>query len=166
MAANRIQVRPTGPGDRSWVEQATAVVFGSKLVAARGRLLEPASHRGFVALVAGDPVGFVTYLVERQHFEVTAIATLKRGMGAGTALMAAAVEEALRLGCRRVWLITTNDNLNALRFYQKRGFEIVCVYRGAVDISRAMLKPEIPPTGDHGIPLRDEIEMELRLTQA
>jgi GNAT superfamily N-acetyltransferase len=161
-----IEVRATGPGDRLWVEQATVAAFGSKHVVARRRLLEPAAHPGFLAVADGRPVGFIAYLVESGQLEVTAIAALEPGTGVGTALMAAAVEEARRLGCTRVWLITTNDNLNALRFYQKRGFEIVCVYPKAVDVSRATLKPEIPLTGDHGIPLRDEIELELRLRPA
>ena len=61
------------------------------------------------------------------------------------------------------WLITTNDNLDALRFYQRRGFRITAIHAGAVDDSRARLKPEIPEAGDHGIPLRDELELELTL---
>ena len=63
----------------------------------------------------------------------------------------------------RLWVITTNDNIDALRFYQRRGFCLVCVHRGAVDRSRASLKPEIPLAGNYGIPLRDELELEKRL---
>ena len=64
-------------------------------------------------------------------------------------------------GARRLWLITTNDNVDALRFYQRRGFRLVRVHAGAVDRSRAALKPGIPEAGDHGIPLRDELELEM-----
>ena len=67
---------------------------------------------------------------------------------------------ARRQGCTRLWVITTNDNVDALRFYQRRGFRLVRVHRGAVDRSRARLKPEIPSVGAYGIPLRDEIELE------
>jgi hypothetical protein len=66
-------------------------------------------------------------------------------------------------GCTRLWLITTNDNVDALRFYQRRGFRLAALHAGAVDRSRTRLKPEIPEIGDHGIPLRDEIELELDL---
>lgn len=59
----------------------------------------------------------------------------------------------------RIWLITTNDNLNALGFYQKRGFRIKAVYPGAVDEARR-IKPEIPLAASNGIPIRDEIELE------
>jgi hypothetical protein len=68
------------------------------------------------------------------------------------------------VGCTRLWLITTNDNLHALRFYQKRGFMLVAVHRNAVEQSRK-LKPEIPLYGKDGIPIRDEIELEMLLNQ-
>jgi hypothetical protein len=55
----------------------------------------------------------------------------------------------------RLWVITTNDNVDALRFYQRYGFCLAAVHRGAVDRSRARLKPEIPPVGAYGIPLCD-----------
>jgi ribosomal protein S18 acetylase RimI-like enzyme len=64
--------------------------------------------------------------------------------------------------CRRIWLITTNDNTSGLRFYQKRGFVLSALYRNALEQSRE-LKPEIPSVGLDGIPLRDEIELELIL---
>src|SRR5439155_8963 len=81
----------------------------------------------------------------------------------GTALLAEAGLTAAAAGCTRLWLITTNDNVDALRFSQRRGFRLAALYPGAVDDSRARLKPEIPPVGDYGIPLRDELELELRL---
>jgi ribosomal protein S18 acetylase RimI-like enzyme len=160
------QVGPIAPGDRRWVEAALVEEFGSKRMAVRGRLYDPSSHEGFLCIDSGRPIGFVTHLVDDGQIEITAIATRERGRGAGTALIAAEVEEARRLGCQRVWLITTNDNLTALRFYQKRGFELVCIHRNAVNESRNTLKPEIPLTGADGIPLRDEIELEIRLTPA
>jgi hypothetical protein len=52
--------------------------------------------------------------------------------------------------------------MNALRFYQKRGFVLVAVHRNALEQSRK-LKPEIPLIGDDEIPLRDEIELEMML---
>jgi hypothetical protein len=67
---------------------------------------------------------------------------------------------AQRQGCTRLWVITINDNVGALRFYQRRGFCLVKPHRGAVDRSRASLKPESPPAGAYGISLRDEIELE------
>ena len=74
-------------------------------------------------------------------------------------------EVATESGCKRLWLITTNDNINALRFYQKRDFVLVAVHRNALELSRK-LKPEIPMIGNDGIPLRDEVELEMILNDA
>jgi len=85
-----------------------------------------------------------------------------QAVGSGTALMEAVAAAARDAGCRRVWLITTNDNLRALRFYQRRGFRLAALHRDALDRSRE-LKPSIPDVGLDGIPLRDELELELTL---
>ena len=77
------------------------------------------------------------------------------------------IEEVERIasaeGCRDLWLITTNDNVDALRFYQRRGFRLVKLHPGGVDRSREFLKPEIPETGEYGIAIRDELELQKEL---
>lgn len=75
-----------------------------------------------------------------------------------------ALSRAKRDGLTRVVLFTTNDNLHALRFYQKRGFDMVQIHRNAVEQART-LKPEIPLIGMDNIPLRHEIELEMLLKQ-
>ena len=94
--------------------------------------------------------------------EIVSLDSARQGMGVGTMLIHNVVEEARKKDCRRIFLITTNDNLNALGFYQKRGFELVAVHRGALEKSRK-IKPGIPLMGANNIPLRDEIELEMIL---
>ncbi len=106
--------------------------------------------------------GFITYNIEGQDCEIVTINSFRENIGVGTALIDAVKQAAQAEGCKRLWLVTTNDNMRALRFYQKRGFELVAVHRNALAQSRK-LKPEIPLTGTDDIPLRDEIELELRL---
>ena len=89
-----------------------------------------------------------------------------RGRGVGTALIAKVKRVATHAGCNRLWVITTNDNVDALRFYQRRGFRLAALHRGAVDEGRVRLKPEIPGVGDYRIPLRDELELEQELAPA
>jgi N-acetylglutamate synthase-like GNAT family acetyltransferase len=110
----------------------------------------------------GEKVGLVTYNIVDECCEIVTIDSIRPFSGVGTVLIEAIKNIALKSGCKRLWLITTNDNMNALRFYQKRGFELVAIHRNALDISRK-LKPEIPLTGNDGIPLRDEIELEMIL---
>ena len=76
--------------------------------------------------------------------------------------MEAVVADAAREGAKRLWLVTTNDNLDALRFYQRRGWRLSAVYPGSVVESRK-IKPSIPEIGAYGIPIRDEIELEYPL---
>ena len=85
------------------------------------------------------------------------------GRGAGTSLLGAVRDAATAAGCRRVWLVTTNDNVHAIAFYQRRGWDWVAFHRDAITTARRSLKPEIPERGDGGVPVRHEIELELRL---
>jgi GNAT superfamily N-acetyltransferase len=88
-----------------------------------------------------------------------------RWRGTGSALVEAVSAVALEAGSRLLWVLTTNDNVDALWFYQRRGFRIRSIRPGAVDEARRSIKPEIPAIGDHGIPLHDEIELEQELAR-
>ena len=157
-----MKVRP-----REAADQAAAQEFLARhdsLRAARlGDLVHPLDHPALVAEAAdGQLLGMLTYVPGRdwRQCEILTLHADEQWHGTGTALIEAAGQLARRQGCARLWVITTNDNVDALRFYQRRGFCLVRVRRGAVDHSRASLKPEIPPVGAYGIPLRDEIELE------
>ena len=129
---------------------------------AHGVIYRPRELAGFVAEQDGQRVGLVTYQVSGDASEIVTLDSSRPGIGVGTALIEAVKEAARAAGCRRLWQVTTNDNLDALRIYQQRGFVLVAVHRNAVEAARR-LKPEIPRVGAHGIPLRDEIELELLL---
>jgi len=115
-----------------------------------------------VAVMGEEPVGLLTYALEDGECEIVSLNALVEGRGVGSSLVHEAIKVARLHGCSRVWLITTNDNTQALRFYQRLGMVIVAIYPNAVAESRK-LKPEIPEIGMDGIPIRDEIELELRL---
>jgi GNAT superfamily N-acetyltransferase len=124
-----------------------------------GEVYRPHQLEGFVA---DDWLGVVTYTIRRDVCEIISLDSLQAGRGIGTSLVDAVVNEARQHACRRVSVSTTNDNLRALAFYQKRGFELASLRRGAIEQSRK-LKPNIPLVGENGIPLRDEIELEIGL---
>lgn len=128
----------------------------------RGRIHEPTELPGFVAVKDGDLAGLATYEVRNKDCELVTFNSLVPGIGIGSALLSTVRAAASSAGCRRVWLITTNDNTRALRFYQKRGFRLAALHRNAVAASRA-LKGQIPLTGLDGIPIRDELELEYLL---
>ncbi len=157
-------VRPVEAGDREWIRRLMRERWGGETVVSRGTVHRPADLPGFVALRDGERVGLVTCHVVGRQCEVVTLDSLMPGVGVGTTLIAAARDWARGQGCRRLWLITTNDNVEALRFYQKRGFVLAALHRNAVAASRH-LKPSIPMTGTHGIPIRDEIELEIVLDE-
>jgi GNAT superfamily N-acetyltransferase len=113
-------------------------------------------------LLCDDPVGIATYRVEGDECELVTLDALVQRRGVGSALLERVAAEARSRSCRRLWLITTNDNLNALGFYQRRGLRLVALRRDAIAEARK-LKPEISAVGAQGIPIRDEIELELAL---
>jgi len=136
--------------------------YGAPVVVSRGRLSDPLSLPGFVACDGATIAGVVTYRVDGESAEVVTLDSLSEGRGIATALLDRVVHDARAKGVKRLWLITTNDNVSALRFYQKRGWDMVAFHRDAVAEARE-LKPEIPLVGDHGIAIRHEIEFELWL---
>lgn len=136
--------------------------FGGVLQARRGELIDLLALPGFVAEENGRPVGLLTYRREHDACELAFIGSLEQHRGIGTALLDALRGEVV--DCERIWLVTTNDNLEALRFYQRRGFVLSDLRPGAMDDSRRRLKPRISEIGSFGIPVRDELELELRLS--
>ena len=155
-------VRPVRAEDRDWIRRFVAERWGAEVVVARGVLYRPHELAGIVAEGDGGPIGLLTNQISGDACEIVTLDSVRPSMGVGTALLEAVKDAARAAGCRRLWLVTTNDNLEALRFYQKRGFVLAAVHRNAVAAARR-LKPEISRTGAHGIPIRDEIELELLL---
>ncbi len=143
-----------------WAEDVVAEHFGSRYQARRGVLVDSLLLPGLVAERDGERVGLLLYDPDDGAFEteLAALATPVRAAGAGTALIR---ELRRRIPDRPIWAVTTNDNIDALRFYQRRGFRLRALRAGAVDEARARLKPQIPLFGRDGIPLRDELELVL-----
>lgn len=106
--------------------------------------------------------GVVTYRIENEECEITSLNSFEENRGIGTALIKEVLDVAQKSNCKRVWLITTNDNIEAIRFYQKKGFDLKAVHINAIELSRK-LKPSIPLTGMYGIPIKHELEFEMIL---
>jgi ribosomal protein S18 acetylase RimI-like enzyme len=155
-------IRRLTPDDLPRLRQFWVEHWGGETMITRGNVYRPEQLEGFVIEDDGEWIGLLTYFIKDGECEITSLDSLREGQGIGTKLMDGIVEEARRQKCERVFLITTNDNLNALGFYQKRGFELVAVHRGAVNESRK-IKPSIPLIGMNNIPLHDEIELEMNL---
>lgn len=157
-----IEIHPAADADRKWISDLLAQWWGSPRIVTRGRVHDAIALPGLVACWDGERAGLATYEITGDQCELVSLNSTREGRGIGSALVEAVIAAAREARCTRLWLITTNDNLLALRFYQKRAFHLVAVHRDALEASRR-LKPEIPLIGMEGIPLRDEIELEMRL---
>ncbi len=157
-----MRIRESGPDDRD----AVAVFLssrGMRPVARLREVLDPVDHPALLAEEDGRPAGVATYVPGVERWELLALYARETRSGVGTALVEELERTATRAGARTLFLITTNDNLDALRFYQRRGFRLRALHAGQADWAREHLKPQIPTAGDHGIPLRDELELEKEL---
>ena len=99
--------------------------------------------------------------IKDNEYEIVLLETFIQNKGIGTKIIEKIKETAKTNNRKRIWLITTNSNINALRFYQKRGFHFSNIYINAMEESRK-IKPEIPKE-ENGIEIRDEIEFELKI---
>lgn len=159
---NPFEIRPVEEKDRGVIPAFLIPFWGSDRMAARGRLFFPAQQEGFVALKGETMIGLATYEIQGEEMELTLLDSRERNQGLGSCLVGEVIEKARQAHCRRVWLVTTNDNIRAIRFYQKRGFDLAKLHRNALEGSR-LLKPEIPLNGQDGIPIRHELEFEFFL---
>jgi GNAT superfamily N-acetyltransferase len=157
-------IRPVDLDDGDWIAQFITERWGAEFIAAHYEVFHCRDLPGFVATEGEEKVGLLTYKIVGDDCEIVSLDSLRPCFGIGTGLVDAVKAAAVEAGCRRLWLVTTNDNMDALRFYQKRGFVLVKINRNAVEFARK-LKP-VPLIGADGIPLRDEIELEMILGDA
>ncbi|WP_334073118.1 GNAT family N-acetyltransferase [Paenibacillus sp. A14] len=139
-----------------------SAVVDSGFVATCGRMHDLNKLPGFAALTDEGTLGTVFYLIENHACEIVSLESRKENLGVGSALVQRVIDHARTANCGRVWLVTTNENLRAIRFYQRRRFEMKALHRNAVEAARK-LKPSIPFTSEDGIPIKHEIEFEMLL---
>jgi GNAT superfamily N-acetyltransferase len=158
-----LTIRPIEDRERGELDRLVSERWGSPYVASRGSRHRVSELECLVAVDAERWLGVAAYRLEAGAVELVLLEAFEPRRGAGTALLDEVVARAREAGARRLWLVTTNDNVDALRFYQRRGMRLVRLRLDAVTQARAQLKPEIPLLGESDIPIRDELELELPL---
>jgi ribosomal protein S18 acetylase RimI-like enzyme len=159
------QVRSLDPSELALAEALVTTVLGSRRQVRKEESVDVLAGAVVGAWVDGELAGVAGWgrVGEVAELRALAVAPGRRGHGLGAELVEAVVEAARSEGCRTVWLVTTNDNLTALRLYQRHGFRLVELRPGAVDEARRTLKPEIPLVGEDGVPIRDELVLQRTL---
>jgi ribosomal protein S18 acetylase RimI-like enzyme len=154
-------IRPLGPTDDASAARVLDETLGGRVQARMDELVDVLDRPALGAFVSGELAGVATYSIDDDSAELVALAVASpfRRRGLGAALTQAVIEAAAVSGAHRIWLVTTNDNVDALIVYQRQGFRLIAVHRGAVDRARR-LKPSIPEVGSYGIALHDELVLE------
>ena len=153
--------------DEPAAEQLIEEALGGRLQARMDELVDVLAFPALGAFVDGELAGVATSSVDgagAAELVALAVGAGHRRQGHGAALVGAVLRATAAHGATRVWLVTTNDNLDALGVYQRQGFRLVEVRRDGVDRARRLLKPSIPETGEHGIALHDELVLERLIT--
>lgn len=147
-----MEIRPIGLGDQPFVHRLMQSEWGSPMIASYRRMIDATALPGFVAVADDAIAGVITYDRTGTDCEIVTLNSLRERMGVGTALLEATIGHARTEGCSRVWLVTTNDNIPAIRFYQRHGFTLVAAYINEIQEARKQ-KPSIPRIGMENIPI-------------
>jgi GNAT superfamily N-acetyltransferase len=159
MKNNALKIRPATPADNKWLDELMNRDWGGLPLVIRGKKYYPSTLDGIIAENESGIAGFLYYEVRDKDCEIIVFEVFDKFKGTGTIVLNKLKEVAKDKNHQRIYLMTTNDNLDALRFYQKRGFHICGVHIDSVKNSRK-IKPTIGMIGDHDIPVRDEIDLE------
>lgn len=162
MSTRRPLIRPRDAADLPWLRAFFTERWGGTTSVSRGVAHDTTALPCLVADLDGQRAGVATYRIDGTECELVTLDSAEKGRGVGTALVDGVADAARTAGAVRLWLVTTNDNLPALRFYQRYGFDLVALHHDAVAASRR-LKPSIPATGHDGIPIRHELELAIAL---
>lgn len=158
-----IIIRPIEKRDKEWIKKVMTNAWGSEMVVA-SKLFNTLELPGFIAEINNQLIGVITYNVEEKKLEIVSLNSTLEGKGVGSSLIEKIKKLAGEKKLKNIWLVTSNDNIDALKFYQKRGFRITKVYPDAINEARK-IKPQIPEIGEYGIPLKDALELEYKITK-
>lgn len=153
-------IRQINENDRSIINEYITHHFSSQRLVSRGVVHDSNILPGIIACSEDDPLGFILYHVDGEECQIIAAVSIVQEEGFGRTLMREMQGITRSAGCKRLWLITTNNNIAAQKFYQSLGFKLVKTHVDAITNSR-FLKPEIPEKDSEGVPIKDELEYEL-----
>lgn len=157
-----MNIKPINEVNRIEITKIFEENWGSPIVVTKNKCHNLLNLNGFVSVDGKVITGVITYSINGNECEIVSLNSLKENLGIGSGLVKKVIEIAEKSNCNRVWLITTNDNIDAIKFYQRKSFDMVRIYRDAILQSR-VIKPEIPLIGNYNIPIKHEVEFELTL---
>jgi GNAT superfamily N-acetyltransferase len=163
VAERQFKIRARTPGDADWVRARFVEEWGADFIVVDDERLLADEIPALVAVGKdGERLGFLGWRRRGDTVDILTLLAVQRWRGVGTALLEEVVRFARFEGAKRVQVATTNDNIDALRFYQRRGFHLARLHPDAFESVRRE-KPDLPADGDYGIRVRDILELERKL---
>jgi GNAT superfamily N-acetyltransferase len=152
-----VLVREATDADRSAARALFHRDFGRTKIVAFGEVMDIDQMPALVAIMRDEPSGALAYRLLGDALHVVALATdpMWQRSGVGGYLVAEAELLARRLNLRRLVVCTTNDNLPALYFYQRRGYRLIELVPDSI-----IKHTRQAHAGFAGVPVRDEIRLE------
>jgi len=157
-----MKIREIKSEDKAWIKNLFIKRWAGDFIVSRRKIHRLDDLKGFIAESNNKKVGLITFGIKDKNLEIISLDSLLERRGIGSTLLKKVIDYGKRKKIKRIFLTTTNDNFNALRFYQKRKFRLVKVFPNSMEFARR-LKPKIPKISDSGVPIRDEIELEIKL---
>jgi N-acetylglutamate synthase-like GNAT family acetyltransferase len=155
-------IREKLESDNAWLSDYLKNNWGSCILVTQGKVYKSEDLEGYIAESNYEVVGVGLYAISNNGCEIVLLESIVKMQGIGTRILRSIKQKAEIMSCDILWLITTNDNISAIKYYEKMGFEITAIYKDAILESRK-IKPEIPLIGNNGIEIKDEIKLEMRL---
>ncbi|WP_436862885.1 GNAT family N-acetyltransferase [Staphylococcus caeli] len=149
--------------DKMEKEQLIRDILKDEVMVISSGVYQLSSLPSIVAIEDKKIKGVLTFKVFGQYLEVISLESFEQNRGIGTMLLKKVEEIAKDMSINEIKIITTNDNLDALKFYQKRGYRLVEIITDSVNKAR-LEKITIPVFGDNGIRIQDEIILKKSIT--
>lgn len=155
-----VMVREATDADRPAVRALFEQDFGRTKIVAFGEVVDIDAMPTLVAVLTVDPAGALAYRLLGDAIQIVALATdpMWQRSGVGGHLVAEAELLARRLDLARLVVATTNDNLPALYFYQRRGYRLTDLVPDSIIMHTGQ-----QVAGFASIPVRDEVRLEKKL---
>ena len=128
----------------------------------RGKIVDLKNIDGFYIEDKNNIIAVITYRIVGFSLEIISLDSVYENKRIGSLLINKIKAFANECNLKNIIVITRNDNLRALGFYQKKGFILNKVFFDSIK-QACKLKPEIPIKNKNGILIRDEIELKLSL---
>jgi len=158
-----LQIKAIQSQDRPYISEIVKKLWGDEIIIVHGEVFDTSALIGLKAVSDDQIIGYLQYQIINDECEILTLASLKEGHGTGSALIEVVEKIARENNCQALSVITTNDNLHGLGFYQRRGFHLAALFPGKVNASRK-IKPTIPVIGENNIPIRDELRLKKSLS--